>query len=67
MPSGLPVVQHRDNPGRVLAAAHNVGSEGQTTSPHAPAAITVQPGEPIQAAVDRASTRRYGADPRHLP
>ena len=54
VPSGLPVVQHRDNPAREQALAINRGGDGETAAPHAPTTITVQPGEPIQAAVDRA-------------
>lgn len=54
VPSGLPVVAHVDNPARAEVAAHNVGSSGTAVAERAPMTITVQPGETIQTAVDRA-------------
>ena len=54
LPSGLPVVSHVDNPARALALAQNSGGESQTAAAHAATTITVQAGEPIQAAIDRA-------------
>ena len=54
VPSGLPVVPRLDNPARARAARFIVTSSDQPVEPRAPMTITVQPGETIQAAVDRA-------------
>jgi parallel beta-helix repeat protein len=55
VPSGLPVVAPLDNPAREIAAAHNVGGGATADAAgDAPQVITVQPGETIQSAVDRA-------------
>ncbi|MCZ2113724.1 MAG: right-handed parallel beta-helix repeat-containing protein [Anaerolineae bacterium] len=54
VPSGLPVVQHIDNPVRAEIAAHNSAPGGGQVAQRPPQTITVQPGETIQAAVDRA-------------
>src|SRR5690606_7307992 len=55
VPSGLPVVASIDNPQRDVAAEHNAGtSNGETAASREPMVITVQEGETIQAAVDRA-------------
>ncbi|MBK7218554.1 MAG: right-handed parallel beta-helix repeat-containing protein [Candidatus Promineofilum sp.] len=56
VPSGLPVVGPQANPAREVAAAHNTGSGGEEAAGDGgdPQTITVQPGESIQAAVDRA-------------
>lgn len=54
VPSGLPVVQPIANPMREIAAAHNVGGEGQPIENRPPQTIRVQAGERIQTAVDRA-------------
>src|SRR5215467_1630938 len=54
VPSGLPVVQHLDNPGRALAAKYNTGSHEVTASGAAAQTLLVRSGDSIQAAVDRA-------------
>jgi parallel beta-helix repeat protein len=55
VPSGLPVVALLENPARELVAQQNTGmDEGETAATRDPMTITVQPGETIQAAVDRA-------------
>ena len=56
VPSGLPVVVARENPQRAVAAEFNSGggAEPATAAGSGPQTITVQPGETIQAAVDRA-------------
>jgi parallel beta-helix repeat protein len=54
VPSGLPVVGHVDNPARAVAVAANSGGSGGTAEARQPQTITVQPGETIQQAVDRA-------------
>ena len=54
VPSGLPVVEPLDNPMRAVAAAHNVGTAGAAVAEREPTTITVQEGETIQEAVDRA-------------
>ena len=54
VPSGLPVVGPIDNPAREAVAAHNTAAGGGTVAARAPQTITVQPGETIQTAVDRA-------------
>lgn len=54
VPSGLAVAQRIDNPVRTDVLAHNRGGDGQPAAPHQATSITVQPGETIQAAVDRA-------------
>jgi parallel beta-helix repeat protein len=55
VPSGLPIVAPVENPARELVAQQNTGmDEGETAATRDPMTITVQPGETIQAAVDRA-------------
>lgn len=54
VPSGLPVVAPYDNPARAEAALHNTAAGGAVLEDRPPQTITVQPGETIQAAVDRA-------------
>ncbi len=54
VPSGLPVVGPAENPARAEAAAHNTAPGGATMADRPPQTITVQAGETIQAAVDRA-------------
>ena len=54
VPSGLPVVGPIDNPAREAVAAHNTAAGGGAVAERAPQTIMVQPGETIQAAVDRA-------------
>jgi parallel beta-helix repeat protein len=54
VPSGLPVVGHVDNPARTAVAAHNTAAGSEAAGARPPQTITVQPGETIQAAVDRA-------------
>ena len=54
VPSGLPVVQRLENPARAQAFAINRGGGGETAAPHDPTTITVQNGESIQTAIDRA-------------
>lgn len=52
--SGLPTVERVESEARAIAAAMNVGSEGQNVAERAPQEMTVQPGETIQSVVDRA-------------
>jgi parallel beta-helix repeat protein len=52
VPSGLPVVQHVENPARALVERSTGAPFNAET--RAPQTITVQPGESIQAAVDSA-------------
>lgn len=54
VPSGLPVVERLDNPVRDVVAAANIGHSGNTAVAREAQTITVQPGESIQTAVDRA-------------
>lgn len=56
VPSGLPVVQPMENPERAVVASVNaVSAAGESLRPdRAPTTIRVEPGETIQAAVDRA-------------
>ena len=55
VPSGLPVVGRVDNPARAEVAYHNITTAGAATATgRPPQTITVQPGETIQTAVDRA-------------
>ncbi|GIK58502.1 MAG: hypothetical protein HND44_13715 [Chloroflexi bacterium] len=54
VPSGLPVVERLENPARAMAAAANTGHDAEITTARDPQTITVQPGESIQTAVDRA-------------
>ncbi len=54
VPSGLPVVEAYDHPMRAVAAEHNSAPGGAAVGQGSPQTITVQPGESIQAAVDRA-------------
>lgn len=55
VPSGLPIVASVANPQRDVAAEHNAGtSNDETAASREPMVITVQEGETIQAAVDRA-------------
>ncbi len=56
VPSGLPVVPPMENPEQAVVAAVNaVNPTGESLQPaRAPMTIRVEPGEPIQAAVDRA-------------
>ncbi len=54
VPSGLPVVERIDNPARAEAALHNTATGGAVVEDRPPQTITVQPGETIQTAVDRA-------------
>lgn len=54
LPSGLPVVERVSNPAREMIAAANTGHTGASSADRAPQTITVQPGETIQQAVDRA-------------
>jgi parallel beta-helix repeat protein len=55
VPSGLPVVAQRQHPARDLAAAYNTGAISERTlEAREPMTITVQKGERIQTAVDRA-------------
>lgn len=53
VPSGLPVIARTDNPGRQMAAQHNVGGDGNAVAERDPMTHTVQPGESIQAVVDQ--------------
>ncbi|MEO8609406.1 MAG: parallel beta-helix domain-containing protein [Chloroflexota bacterium] len=53
VPSGLPVVEHMDNPARNLVE-HSVAAPFDPGAPHDPQTITVKDGESIQAAVDKA-------------
>ncbi len=56
VPSGLPVISSLENPERTVVAAVNaVDAAGQSLQPaRPPMTIRVEPGETIQAAVDRA-------------
>jgi parallel beta-helix repeat protein len=54
VPSRLPVVPALDNPAREAAAAVNTATGGEAAETGAPQTITVEDGETIQAAVDRA-------------
>ncbi len=54
VPSGLPVVERVDNPARETVALHNTATGGAVVEEGSSQTITVQPGETIQAAVDRA-------------
>jgi cytochrome c peroxidase len=57
VPSGLPVVPHRDNPGRALAARYNAAPAKEqelTAVASGPATLRVKSGDSIQAAVDKA-------------
>ena len=56
VPSGQAVVAPLENPARAVAAAHNTGGGGEAAAGDGggPQIIVVQPGETIQAAVDRA-------------
>lgn len=53
VPSGLPVIQHSDNPARDLVEI-STALPYEQVSDHQPVTITVHAGESIQAAVDRA-------------
>lgn len=54
VPSGLPVIERIDNPARAIVAATNTGHDAELAAAREPQTITVQPGESIQTAVDRA-------------
>jgi cytochrome c peroxidase len=55
VPSGLPVITHVENPARDLVAEYNAGADsGLALDEREPQTITVQEGEHIQTAVDRA-------------
>lgn len=54
VPSGLPVVERRTNPARAEVEQHLVEGSGAAPQARSPMTITVQTGESIQAAVDRA-------------
>ena len=54
VPSGLPIVAAAANPAREIAAQFNGGGVGNAVEERAPMTITVQDGETIQQAVDRA-------------
>ncbi|MEZ4518007.1 MAG: cytochrome c peroxidase [Chloroflexota bacterium] len=54
VPSGLPVVEHLDNPERAVAVAYNTGGSITAAEPRGPMTIRVEEGETIQSAVDRA-------------
>ena len=57
VPSGLPVVPHLENPGRVLVAKYNATPASQQSAAAVkapPATFQVRPSESIQAAVDKA-------------
>ena len=54
VPSGLPVAQPYANPMRAVVASYNAGGQGRQIESRPPQTIRVQPGETIQAAVDRA-------------
>lgn len=54
VPSGLPVVEPMENPMRDVAAEYNIGSDETAAETREPTTITVQDGETIQDAVDRA-------------
>lgn len=53
VPSGLPVVQHLDNPARALVQT-STAPPYDPGAPRAPETFTVNAGESIQAAVDKA-------------
>lgn len=54
-PSGLPTVERLYNPARVAVGfANPVSAGGFARSPRQPRTVTVQPGQSVQAAVDRA-------------
>ncbi len=54
VPSGLPVVPRLDNPAREVVAAHTSDMQAEDNLVRQAVNIRVQPGETIQAAVDRA-------------
>ena len=54
VPSGIPVVARAENPARAQVAVHNSATGGAAVESRPLQTITVQPGETIQAAVDRA-------------
>lgn len=54
VPSGLPIVPPLENPAREVVAATNAGGESSQPAERDPMTITVEEGETIQAAVDRA-------------
>jgi cytochrome c peroxidase len=55
LPSGLPVVEHVQNPAREIVNQMNAsGTEAGTTSPHEPRTLRVEEGQTIQSVVDRA-------------
>lgn len=54
VPSGLPVVDRVNNRAWSLVEAANVGGDGLATVERDPITITVQPGQRVQTAVDRA-------------
>ena len=54
VPSGLPVAAPFDNPARAVVALHNTAAGGAAAAERPAQTIAVQPGESIQAAVDRA-------------
>ena len=54
VPSGLPIVPRLKNPARELVAKHNTGSSKEEIAERPPQTITVNAGQSIQAAVDRA-------------
>ena len=53
VPSGLPVVQHMDNPARALVE-HSTAAPFDPGAAHDPQTLTVKSGESIQDAVDKA-------------
>jgi cytochrome c peroxidase len=55
VPSGLPVVEHVENPAREIVSQMNAaGTEAGTTSPHEPTTLRVEKGQTIQSVVDQA-------------
>jgi len=54
VPSGLPVVPRLENPARDLVAHYNAKAPPDLVESGLPRVLRVQPGETIQAAVDRA-------------
>jgi cytochrome c peroxidase len=55
VPSGLPVVEHVENPAREIVSQMNAaGTEAGTTSPHEPTTLRVEQGQTIQSVVDQA-------------
>lgn len=54
VPSGLPVVARMEHPAATMVAELNAGGDGSRIEARDPMIITVQPGQSIQAAVDRA-------------